>query len=391
MVCVIRVFSLWLFFALTTGLHTLDQVKGKRRPIVIPPGVKLIPDTIVPEPENYNDYSRGREIIPLFNDKVPGARVAHKSPGYHLPGFDPKHPSKYPQMLLNASKYDPMHKCAPNGECTGHFMYNVWEPELIVFRPKGVQSNVGVVIAPGGGGLHLDWETEAISPAEWLNSVGITAFVLKYRVPDKDYKLHSIDGQRAMSLARHIAPKYGVNRSRIGFWASSAGGHMGINVAMADKRAYKPDDNIDDQPWNIDFMILFYPQVPTWKDYARQTNLPPVVVGYAADDPCCSARTTDMYLFDAYVVSNESVNMVVKKYIRGGHGWSDCAYYPYLLENDSPLCSFKSEFITPFFERLFGQGPWSLMESEPLMKPEQPPTDDVLQEVGAETPSLDGV
>ena len=98
----------------------------------------------------------------------------------------------------------------PAGKKTITVISNVTRPTLTVFRPaKEKDTGAAVVICPGGGYNILAWDLEGTEIAEWLNSVGVTAAVLKYRVPrrdgDSDNKLPLMDAQRAMSLLRSKA------------------------------------------------------------------------------------------------------------------------------------------------------------------------------------------
>src|SRR5205823_2526011 len=111
---------------------------------------------------------------------------------------------------------------------------NVSKPTTTVFRPaKEKDTGASVVIAPGGGYNILAWDLEGEEVAAWLNSIGVTGIVLKYRVPrrpgdakDKPPVGPLQDAQRALSLVRSKAGDLGLDPKRIGILGFSAGGHL---------------------------------------------------------------------------------------------------------------------------------------------------------------------
>ena len=145
---------------------------------------------------------------------------------------------------------------------------NVSRPTLTVFRPaKDKDTGAAVVIAPGGGYNILAWDLEGEEVAAWLNSVGVTGIVLKYRVPrrpdqpkDKPPIGPLQDAQRALSLVRSKAPEWGIDPKRIGILGFSAGGHLTAAAATNfDKRAYESIDTVDKVSCRPDFAVLVYP------------------------------------------------------------------------------------------------------------------------------------
>ncbi|HUG18734.1 MAG TPA: alpha/beta hydrolase, partial [Planctomycetaceae bacterium] len=110
---------------------------------------------------------------------------------------------------------------------------NVSEAEIHVYRPPADKSNgAACVICPGGGYHILAWDLEGTEVAEWLNSLGVTAIVLKYRVPTGPYgdpgkwQGPVMDAQRAISLARTRAAEWSIDPGRIGILGFSAGGNL---------------------------------------------------------------------------------------------------------------------------------------------------------------------
>src|SRR5262245_34508380 len=108
---------------------------------------------------------------------------------------------------------------------------NVSKPTLTVYQPaKEKQNGAAVIVCPGGGYNILAWDLEGTEVAEWLNSIGVTAFVLKYRVPKRENMPNNegplMDGQRSVSLVRSKASDLGLDPRRIGMLGFSAGGHL---------------------------------------------------------------------------------------------------------------------------------------------------------------------
>src|SRR3954465_13263601 len=141
---------------------------------------------------------------------------------------------------------------------------NISKPTLTLFQPsEGKRNSTAVVICPGGGYSILAWDLEGTEIAEWLNSIGVTAAVLKYRVPrgegDTENKLPLMDAQRSMSLVRSKASELGIDAKRIGILGFSAGGHLaGATCLKSSQRQYDKIDTIDDVSNRPDFGVLIY-------------------------------------------------------------------------------------------------------------------------------------
>jgi len=145
---------------------------------------------------------------------------------------------------------------------------NVTKPTVTVYKPaKEKDTGAAVVIAPGGGYTILAYEHEGTQVAEWLQSIGVTGVLLKYRVPRRPdapkgeppvWALQ--DAQRAMSLTRSKAAEWGIDPKRIGMLGFSAGGHLTAWTATnPDKRAYDAIDDVDKVSSRPDFAVLIYP------------------------------------------------------------------------------------------------------------------------------------
>jgi acetyl esterase/lipase len=144
---------------------------------------------------------------------------------------------------------------------------NVSKPTITIYRPaKDKDTGAAILICPGGGYWNLYWEVEGEEVASWLNSQGVTGILLKYRVPRypdepkrEPARRPLQDAQRAVSLVRSNAGKWGINPKRIGMVGFSAGGHLALATATSfDKRSYKPLDDIDQVSCRPDFAIAAY-------------------------------------------------------------------------------------------------------------------------------------
>jgi acetyl esterase/lipase len=140
------------------------------------------------------------------------------------------------------------------------------KPSLKVFR-AAKPNGAAVVVCPGGGYGFLADDHEGKQVAEWLNTLGVTAFVLKYRIVTKDrpgpvHPAPLADAQRAIRLVRAKAADYGIDPKRIGIWGFSAGGHLASSAATHfDAGLKKNGDIIDSNSCRPDFAILAYPVI----------------------------------------------------------------------------------------------------------------------------------
>lgn len=139
------------------------------------------------------------------------------------------------------------------------------KPNLTIYlTPKEKACGTGIIICPGGGYEHLSIEKEGTTPALWLNSLGISAFVLDYRHGGKGYQHPAPleDAQRAVRLVRDNAAKWNLDTNRIGIMGFSAGGHLastiGTHFDAGDAGASDPIDRASCRP---DFLVLCYPVI----------------------------------------------------------------------------------------------------------------------------------
>jgi acetyl esterase/lipase len=205
-----------------------------------------------------------------------------------------------------------------------YWVKNVHNPSLSVFLPpKDKATGAAVVICPGGGHRLLVFHAEGEQPAAFLNSQGVAAFVLKYRLGREEGSPYSIekhareDGLRAMRLVRSRAAEWGIDPARIGMMGFSAGGEVVSMVAFgappADPRAADPIDRASARP---DFLIYVYPG-PLGVPETVPPDAPPAFLLVAADDGLVNVTAGLLQKYEAAKVSAEAHVLA-----RGGHGFN---------------------------------------------------------------------
>jgi acetyl esterase/lipase len=218
---------------------------------------------------------------------------------------------------------------------------NVTKPTITIFRPpKEKNTGTAMIVCPGGGYWNLAWDLEGEEVAAWLNSVGVTGVVLKYRVPRREGEPQRLpasgpllDAQRAISLTRSRAAEWGIDPNRIGIGGFSAGAHLALAAATQfDRRAYEPIDEIDRTSCRPDFAVAVYlgylieqhaAGVETNKDvlapYIRiPSGTPPVFLAHAGDDTVAGVENS-VVMYLALMRANVAAELHV--YAQGGHGF----------------------------------------------------------------------
>lgn len=148
------------------------------------------------------------------------------------------------------------------------------EPVLFLYRPPAdAATHAAVIICPGGGYGHLAMDHEGRQIAEWLNSFGVTAFVLRYRHHGTGHKhpVPMMDGQRAIRLVRSRAAEWNVDPAKIGVLGFSAGGHLASTLGTHfDAGNADATDAIDQVSSRPDFLVLCYPVISLTADYTHK-------------------------------------------------------------------------------------------------------------------------
>ncbi len=199
---------------------------------------------------------------------------------------------------------------------------NVTRPTLMVMKPGQPNGNA-VLVFPGGGYGHLAAKKEGSLVGQWLNRQGITAFVVKYRVPRrKEVNAPLQDAQRAIRFVRGNAEQFGINPEKIGVMGFSAGGHLcAMTAHQFDLATYSPADDLDRIDCKPDFGVLIYPA------YLKEASMAPGEVSSVKDPGI------PMYIAisqkDRFIVGVEAYIPILKKakvdfeyhaYPDGGHG-----------------------------------------------------------------------
>jgi acetyl esterase/lipase len=194
-------------------------------------------------------------------------------------------------------------------------------PTLTAYLPGRDAVPTGIIVCPGGGYGALADNHEGRQVANWLNSMGIAAFVLKYRLgPRYHHPVELGDAQRAIRLVRANAKEYGLSPDRIGIMGFSAGGHL-VSSAGTHFDAGKPDaaDAIDKQSSRPDFLILGYPVISFTTEYTHKgsmknllgENPDPKLVESLSSELQVTPQTPPAFLFhtnaDTVVPSENSV------------------------------------------------------------------------------------
>lgn len=200
---------------------------------------------------------------------------------------------------------------------------NVSEPTLTVFRVSSAKVPTPVVIICPGGGYHiLAINKEGTEVAAWLNTLGITAIVLKYRVPgNRNGALQDI--QRAVRLVRARQKEWNIDTARVGVMGFSAGGHLCARLSTTHGTAsYPPLDDVDRLDDRPDFAVLVYPAYLDNNGYLAQDltssgKVPPSFIAHSEDDKKFIAGSK--LFVDALAAAKVTHEFAL--YPTGGHGY----------------------------------------------------------------------
>jgi acetyl esterase/lipase len=247
--------------------------------------------------------------MPLWSGEVPGEKDQNI-------GEEKAEPGKEPLPIVRVS--------------------NVFKPMLSVFQPAADKANgTCVVIFPGGGYSILAYNHEGTEIANWLNSLGVTAVVVKYRVPRRaglpKHLAPLQDAQRAVRLVRKNAELWKVNPQRIGVLGFSAGAHLTLMAATAyDEKIYEPVDDTDKLSARPDFAAPIYlayalgekfdknsADVPLDKEVKITDKTPPMFLSVCDDDPVGPMGSVQVYR----ALKENKVPCELHIFVKGGHGY----------------------------------------------------------------------
>jgi acetyl esterase/lipase len=252
----------------------------------------------------------------------------------------------------------------PNGAPGAKGTTDADKPALTLFPLSGNHSDAAVLVFPGGGYHNLAMTYEGTEVAQWLNGLGIPAFVLRYRLgPTYHHPIELGDAQRAIRYVRAHASEYGIDPHKIGVWGFSAGGHLASSTGTHfDSGKAGSADPIDRESSRPDFMILAYPVITMRDPYAHKgsrTNLlgenptqaqidlmsnelhvtkdtPPTFIFQTTDDPVVPVQNSvEFYL----ALKKEGVPVEMHLYEHGKHGLGlakndpEVSTWPTLLSN----------------------------------------------------------
>ena len=207
-------------------------------------------------------------------------------------------------------------------EAQDYWVKNVHDPSITVFRPE-TPNGAAVLIFPGGGHRLLVFDAEGTQPAKFLNTLGVTGIVLKYRLFREEGSPYTLehakeDGLRAMRVIRNHAAEWGIDKDRIGIMGFSAGGEV-VNML-----AYSPfpgdaaaTDPVEREAANANFQIQIYPG-PLGIPQEVPENAIPAFLLASNYDECCSQTIVD--LLNAYRKAGAPVE--IHLYDKGAHGFN---------------------------------------------------------------------
>ncbi|GEN76531.1 twin-arginine translocation pathway signal sequence domain protein [Chryseobacterium hagamense] len=238
-------------------------------------------------------------------------------------------------------------------------------PRLIVHRPK-TPNGTAVLVISGGGYARIEMGKESTPTANWLQSQGVTAFELIYRLPQEGWPTTNVpfeDAQRAVRLIRSMAGRYEIDPHKIGILGFSAGGHLaGIASTLFNKKFYQQVDAVDSLSARPDFTALIYPVIsmlpPNNRTHSLKSILglhptlsqetgfsaerqvtagtPPTFLAQAADDPI--SPVANSYLMEN-ALKKAGIPVEMHIFPTGGHGWglgkpgNETAQWPQLFKS----------------------------------------------------------
>ena len=235
---------------------------------------------------------------------------------------------------------------AVGANTSGGWITKVIDPTIEVYSaPEALANGTAIVICPGGGYSGLAFQHEGVQVAKWFSSIGITAFLLKYRLPSdmimKDRSIGPLqDVQEAIRMVRRNAQEWNVDPNKVGVMGFSAGGHLASTASTKyDEKVYTPIDELSARP---DFSILIYPVISMHighedskrKLIGEDANLemidrfssdlqvnkktPPAFLVHSIDDDVVRVENSIRYVL---ALKEHNVPGELHIYEKGGHGY----------------------------------------------------------------------
>ena len=220
---------------------------------------------------------------------------------------------------------------------------NVSEPEIHFYAAPADKANgTCVVVCPGGGHRILAWDLEGTEVATWLNELGVSVALLKYRVPARTespkYTAAVQDAQRAMSLVRSRAQQMKINPEKLGILGFSAGGETAALATLLPDRLYSRVDAADETAWKPNFSVLIYPAYLVNKEATEllphvkvDDKTPPMFLAHAANDPVRPESSVLLWL----ELKKHKIPAELHVFSQGGHGYG-------LRATDKPVTSWPT-------------------------------------------------
>jgi acetyl esterase/lipase len=209
---------------------------------------------------------------------------------------------------------------------------NVSQPSLTVYPPKGKNTGAAALVFPGGSYVRLAWNLEGTEVCDWLNSMGMTCVLVKYRVPEDGHYPANVedleDAQQAMRLTREHAAEWGIDAKKIGVIGFSAGAHLAVVLSTHPDFQGKnvPMSSVDARP---DFQMVIYPgwlTGPFEKGEAQKVDpsvapgpgVPPTFLVQAENDYTAHVENVLVY---AQALKDAKIPAELHVYTQGGHGF----------------------------------------------------------------------
>lgn len=267
-----------------------------------------------------------------------------------IPGRRTSDLEKY--LEADTDSNDIARSCAP-GDNYGHWFFDVSVPAVrpfLVERSQPHRTDVSVLVIPGGGCEFLAWTKEGVEVAQWLNTLGISAFILKHRVPcmepdgPRPGQGQYADAQRAMKLLRFHAHDLKLNPAKIGIIGFSQGGEIGSFVAAGGYDRYvQTIDVVDQENSKPDFFMAIY---PAFNGEINPKDLPVTYIAISDNDPCADALQAASFYERRHQIDEartEGGVMFPKTELHvfadGRHGFGLCRMYP---ETDYGACGWPA-------------------------------------------------